>query len=192
MEGYCFDSNPIVNACALNGDMGDCISCGIDLAEPKTTCHRCQSSLYLNRELNKCVSNCEPFFRDVEVDGFLYCEKCHSSCYTCQSNKQNSCIRCPTGYSNDFRFVTKGVCYKDCPVGKYNTFKAASPSQYEDESDPCGECPEGCTSCVASDACTLCKPGYEFYYSLCVPIISNHPESLQNLVPLLPLLRLTD
>lgn len=120
---------------------GSCEDCteGCASCSEANICKKCQTQpdhrLVLHK--GKCYSKCPGGF--YAEDGT--CEKCSSSCKTCEGNATN-CQSCAENL-----VLNQGVCQKTCP------------EKHVDMEGICKPCPEMCEDCIHEKTCKECMPG---------------------------------
>nr|XP_023408991.1 extracellular matrix protein FRAS1 [Loxodonta africana] len=138
LMGYCADCHPL------------CQHCTADLHNTGSVCLRCQDARYLLLG-DHCAPDC-PSGYYVEKGA---CERCHSSCRTCQGRGPFSCTSCDT----NLVLSHIGTCTTTC-----------FPGHYLDDNHACQQCDWSCSACkgpLRTD-CLQCMDGYVLQDGACV------------------------
>ncbi|NXB01917.1 PCSK5 convertase, partial [Cnemophilus loriae] len=142
-------------------------SCKECMGPRPTDCLSCNTYFYLLRSTNECVSSCPQYYYENKDNNV--CERCHSSCLTCEGNGAFSCTSCVWSYS-----LLNGMCNSDCFVGEYKVQEA--PEQKENK-PKCERCDSSCTECKGPGPlnCTVCPASMQLLLkeSRCLPCCSN-------------------
>ncbi|KAI1239706.1 Proprotein convertase subtilisin/kexin type 5, partial [Lamprotornis superbus] len=137
-----------------------CLSCKLD-------CLSCNTYFYLLHSTNECVSSCPQYYYENKDNNI--CERCHSSCLTCEGKGAFSCTSCVWSYS-----LLNGMCNSDCFVGEYKVQE--TPGQKENK-PKCEKCDSSCTECKGPGPlnCTVCPASMQLFLeeSRCLPCCSN-------------------
>ncbi|XP_005061308.2 PREDICTED: proprotein convertase subtilisin/kexin type 5 isoform X3 [Ficedula albicollis] len=150
---------------------GSCERCHKNCKECKgpqpTDCLSCNTHFYLLHSTNECVSSCPHYY--YENKDYNICERCHSSCLTCEGKGAFSCTSCVWSYN-----LLNGMCNSDCFVGEYKVQE--TPGQKENQLK-CERCDSSCTECKGPGPlnCTVCPASMQLFLqeSRCLPCCSN-------------------
>ncbi|XP_021397203.2 proprotein convertase subtilisin/kexin type 5 isoform X2 [Lonchura striata] len=142
-------------------------SCKECMGTRATDCVSCNTYFYLLHSTNECVSSCPQYYYENKDNNV--CERCHSSCLTCEGKGAFSCTSCVWSYS-----LLNGMCNSDCFVGEYKVQE--TPGQKEDKLK-CERCDSSCTECKGPGPlnCTVCPASMQLFLeeSRCLPCCSN-------------------
>ncbi|KAG8519836.1 Proprotein convertase subtilisin/kexin type 5 [Galemys pyrenaicus] len=128
---------------------GSCETCSEDcaLCTEVSLCTKCRSQpdhpLFLHE--GRCYSKCpQGFYAENDT-----CERCSSSCKTCEGNATN-CHSCAEGL-----VLKQGTCQQACP------------RRHVAMEGVCKPCPEMCEECIHEKTCKECMPGTFLYKDMC-------------------------
>uniref|UniRef100_A0A8C3WYZ9 Fraser extracellular matrix complex subunit 1 n=1 Tax=Catagonus wagneri TaxID=51154 RepID=A0A8C3WYZ9_9CETA len=125
LVGYCADCHPL------------CQRCAADLHHTGSVCLRCQNARHLLLG-DRCVPYCPSgYFAERGA-----CQKCHSSCRTCQGRGPFSCSSC----DSSLVLSHLGTCSSTC-----------FPGHYLGNNRACQPCHTHCRSCDSQASCTSCR-----------------------------------
>ncbi|KAL4426936.1 hypothetical protein ABPG74_017193 [Tetrahymena malaccensis] len=139
-NGFFIDSNSFCKPCHQS-----CITC---YGQGANQCSICRHGLHLMKD-STCVecNSSNGLFVDNETQ---MCEKCHSTCKTCDGASQNSCLDCKEG-----QFLTIDRMCSECKgYGEYQDIQTKK----------CFKCHDSCQSCDGPNQnnCLTCKA--QLYY----------------------------
>ncbi|XP_075401034.1 extracellular matrix organizing protein FRAS1 [Tenrec ecaudatus] len=143
LSGHCADCHPL------------CQHCTARPRRPGSVCLQCQRARHLLLG-DRCVSECPAgYYTDKGA-----CQRCHSSCRTCQDRGPFACSSCDT----NLVLSHIGTCTTTC-----------FPGHYVDASHVCQSCDTPCRSCDSQASCTSCRDpnkvllSGECQYESCAP-----------------------
>ncbi|GAB1289869.1 Extracellular matrix organizing protein FRAS1 [Apodemus speciosus] len=137
LVGYCADCHPLCQHCVAN------------LQDTGSVCLKCQHARHLLLG-DHCVPECSPgHYKERGT-----CQRCHSSCRSCQNGGPFSCSSCDTGLV----LTHLGTCSTTC-----------FPGHYLDDNQVCQPCNTNCRSCDSQGSCTSCRdPSKVLLFGECV------------------------
>ncbi|KCV68164.1 serine/threonine protein kinase [Fonticula alba] len=107
-------------------------------------CDQCEADTSLNRFY--CTDCAVGLALDVSDPLADRCLPCHDSCRACRfPDDEAACDGCALGF-----FEHGGLCLAACPPGTWANGVDRK----------CSACPDGCTACTGTDACSACSAGW--------------------------------
>lgn len=86
-------------------------SCKECMGPQPTDCLSCNTHFYLLHSTKECVSSCPQYYYENKDDNV--CERCHSSCLTCEGKSVCSALRKKRGHQNTWNLGSKIWEHKD-------------------------------------------------------------------------------
>ena len=125
--------------------------------------------------INNVIENRFPWFFNNKTNEF---ENCHTKCATCYGPSEENCLSCNNETSNNFKYLYKSSCFRDCPEG---TFK----NKDNEGNNICEKCHENCETCYGTGDtydmnCKKCSNDKIIYRNNCYIIYENETKSFYN------------
>ncbi len=152
-------------------------------------CLSCQNNKLFQEDNNNCIDKCLNGYYEEKN----YCKKCHESCKTCNSEKENDCTTCYIGYKLIDGKCIKMNCYSSCKECdeesndennqhclscQNNKFFQEDNNNcidkclngYYEENSSCKKCHKSCKTCNSEkeNDCTTCYIGYKLIDGKCI------------------------
>ncbi|XP_063311099.1 proprotein convertase subtilisin/kexin type 5 isoform X1 [Pelobates fuscus] len=130
-----------------------------------TDCLSCPKNYFLMHSKQQCYSSCPESYYENKMK--RTCERCHTSCKSCDRFGAFYCTSCAWGYQ-----LLTGSCISECLAGEYKV--------KEDPDVKCDRCHDSCVECKGPGPlnCTVCPASFVLYVdeSRCVHCCTTKPE----------------
>uniref|UniRef100_A0A8C5MTT0 Proprotein convertase subtilisin/kexin type 5 n=1 Tax=Leptobrachium leishanense TaxID=445787 RepID=A0A8C5MTT0_9ANUR len=128
-------------------------------------CLSCHLNYFLVHSKQECHNSCPDSYYEDKAK--KTCERCHTSCKTCNSFGAFSCTSCFWGYQ-----LLTGSCISECLAGEYKI--------KEDKEVQCDRCHDNCVECKGPGPlnCTVCPASFVLLVdeSRCIHCCSAKPD----------------